>query len=339
MKYRGFTLIYRLVLFVLAFCISGCAEKPKVISFSGQTMGTSYHIKVVPSDNYPDRLRLKADVDRALELVNDQMSTYRSASELSRFNQMPSGSMVVSKDTATVIAESIRLYKITNGTLDVTVGPLVNLWGFGPDQRPTKIPEKTEIQLLKSKTGIQHLKLSGQRLTKKQPHVYVDLSSIAKGFGVDKVAQLLESLGSDSYMVEIGGEVKTKGAKSDGQPWRIAIERPQDGQRDVALVIEPHDLAVATSGDYRNFYEQDGKRLSHLIDPRTGYPITHKLASVTVMHQSCMIADALATAMIVMGTEEAFELAQSLDLAVMLIEKDGDTFNTHYSPAFKKLMK
>lgn len=339
MEYRGFTFIYRLALFVLAFSVFGCAEKPKVISFSGQTMGTSYHIKVVPSDNYPDQLRLKADVDHALELVNDQMSTYRSASELSRFNQMSAGSMSVSQDTAMVMAESIRLYKITNGTLDVTVGPLVNLWGFGPDQRPTKIPTQDQIQSLKKRTGMHHVTLRGTRLEKQKSDVYVDLSSIAKGFGVDKIAQLLEQLGSGSYMVEIGGEVKTKGAKPDGQPWRIAIERPQDEQRDVALVIEPHDLAVATSGDYRNFYEQDGKRLSHLIDPRTGYPITHKLASVTVMHKSCMTADALATAMIVMGTEEALELAKELDLAVMLIEKDGDTFKTRYSSTFKKMMQ
>ncbi|MCL2918126.1 FAD:protein FMN transferase [Shewanella litorisediminis] len=334
------TLSNWLVLVGLAFFISACSKAPEVVSLSGSTMGTTYHIKVVPSDTLPQSQLLQAEIDLALERVNDQMSTYRPTSELSRFNQLPLEQGVeVSQDTIKVVREGIRLNELTGGALDITLGPLVNIWGFGPDKRPTKSPTEEEIAAAKARTGIQNISIEGTRLYKHNAHLYVDLSSIAKGYGVDVIAGLLDKYHTSGYLVEIGGELRIKGTKGDGSSWRVAVEKPQAEGRAVSQVIEPGNMGMATSGDYRNYFEEDGKRFSHLIDPRTGYPIEHTLASVTVLHPSCMTADGLATAMMVLGTEASLELAKQQGLAIMLIEKQGEEFVVHYSDAFLPFVK
>ncbi|MGS0682990.1 FAD:protein FMN transferase [Shewanella sp. 125m-7] len=330
------TLVNWLALIGLAFFISACTKQAEVISLSGNTMGTTYHIKVVPNDKMPDVQLLQAEIDLALEKVNDQMSTYRPDSELSKFNQMTRNDKVeVSADTAKVIAEGLALYKTTNGALDITLGPLVNLWGFGPDKRPTQIPTQQAIDKAMQRTGIEAIAVDGNRISKQDPDIYVDLSSIAKGFGVDKIAALLDKYNPTGYLVEIGGEISLRGTKADGSLWRIAIEQPGDSGNGVQQVISPKNMAMATSGDYRNYYEEDGQRFSHLIDPRTGYPINHRLASVTVLHEESMIADGYATAMMVLGTQASLELAKREQLAIMLIEKQDDGFKVFYSEAFK----
>ncbi|MCF1428232.1 MAG: FAD:protein FMN transferase [Shewanella sp.] len=321
----------------VAFFITACSNSSPQMSLAGNTMGTTYQIKLVPNDNLPDPQLLQAEIDMALEQVNDQMSTYRPNSELSRFNQLAlTQSVLVSPDTLKVVQEGIKLYQVTDGALDITLGPLVNLWGFGPDARPTTVPSEADIESAMARTGIDGIRISGDRLEKNKPGLYVDLSSIAKGFGVDKIASILDKYGVTGYLVEIGGELSLKGTKADGHPWRIAVEQPSEDTRTVQLVIEPKDIAIATSGDYRNYYEEEGQRFTHIIDPRTGYPIKHKLASVTVLDKSCMVADGLATAMMVMGTEASLTLAQQLGLAVMLIEKQDEGFKTYYSEAFKR---
>ncbi len=325
-----------LALIGLAFFISACSKPAEIISLSGNTMGTTYHIKVVPNELLPEPNLLQAEIDLALEKVNDQMSTYRPDSELSRFNS--SGfeeTVTVSADTATVIKEGIHLYQVTGGALDITLGPLVNLWGFGPDKRPTQVPSKEVIAEAKARTGIEFLDVDGTRLSKTKADLYVDLSSIAKGFGVDVVAGILNKYNVAGYLVEIGGELSVFGHKMDGSAWRVAIEQPDVDDREVQQVIAPGDMAIATSGDYRNYYEEEGQRFSHLIDPRTGYPIDHRLASVTVLHKQCMVADGYATAMMVLGTEASLALAQREGLAIMLIEKQDEGFKVFYSDAFK----
>ncbi|MGS0690197.1 FAD:protein FMN transferase [Shewanella sp. 30m-9] len=330
------TLVNWLALIGLAFFISACTKQAEVISLSGNTMGTTYHIKVVPNEKMPDPQLLQAEIDLALELVNDQMSTYRPNSELSKFNQMTRQDKVeVSADTAKVIAEGLALYKTTDGALDITLGPLVNLWGFGPDKRPTQIPSKQQIDAAMERTGIKDIAVDGNKISKQDPDIYVDLSSIAKGFGVDKIAALLDKYNPTGYLVEIGGEISLRGTKADGSLWRIAIEQPGDNGNGIQQVIAPKNMAMATSGDYRNYYEEDGQRFSHLIDPRTGYPINHRLASVTVLHEESMIADGYATAMMVLGTQASLELAKREHLAIMLIEKQDDGFKVFYSEAFK----
>ncbi|MGL5358960.1 MAG: FAD:protein FMN transferase, partial [Shewanella sp.] len=218
-----------LFLIGLAFFVSACTAQDKDISLAGNTMGTTYHIKVVPNALLPTAQLLQAEIDLALEQVNDQMSTYRPQSELSRFNLLPlEQSVEVSADTIKVVKEGIRLHDITDKALDITLGPLVNLWGFGPDKRPTHIPSQAEIAAAKAKTGIHELSIEGQRLVKHNAHLYLDLSSIAKGFGVDKVAGILNKYQVSGYLVEIGGELSIKGTKADGSPWRVAIEKPTD---------------------------------------------------------------------------------------------------------------
>lgn len=317
----------------------GCEPKVNLITMEGNTMGTTYHIKVVPNDKLPSQQKLQQQIDDALKTVNNQMSTYLIESELSQFNQLPIGKKIkVSPDTVDVIKEGIRLYHTTHGALDITLGPLVNLWGFGPDKRPSHIPTATEIAKAKEKTGIKGISIDGDTLQKLNKDLYVDLSSIAKGFGVDKVAQILNRYHVTGYMVEIGGEISTYGTKSNGTPWRIAVEQPTFDSRVVQQIIEPGTLSMATSGDYRNYYEENGQRFSHLIDPRTGYPIHHKLASVTVLNKSCMLADGYATAMMVLGVKDALALAKKEKLAIMLIAKEGNAFKVYYSKPFKKYL-
>ncbi len=320
----------------LALLLLGCAPEQQVVSIQGNTMGTTYHISWVQPNRPVERLTLQAAVDARLEQVNDSMSTWRKDALISQFNRHQFDTpMRIDDDFVRVLEEAIRLADLTGGALDVTVGPLVNLWGFGPDGRVTSAPAPMEIDAAKARVGVGHLQLKGEYLSKDRPDIYLDLSAIAKGYGVDVVAEVLEQRGIHNYLVEVGGELRLNGVKPGNQPWRIAIEQPDENGREVFRVIEPGELAVATSGDYRNFFEEDGRRFSHLIDPRSGEPVNTRLASATVLAPSCMTADGLATAFIVMGTESALALAEQTDLPVMLIEKSPEGYQVHYSSAFQ----
>lgn len=313
---------------------------------TGNTMGTYYSIKVVGADK-SQAAELQAQIDQRLDLVNQQMSTYLDDSELSRFNQSTSlAPFAVSADTAKVVTAALQLGLQTQGTLDVTVGPLVNLWGFGPDARPVKIPSQQQLDATLAHTGLEHLRVAvdakGQYLQKAIPDLYVDLSSIAKGFGVDVVAEYLSAQGFGNHLVEIGGEVRISGHNGHNKPWTIAVEKPDKANASnelVQQVVVAGNNSVATSGDYRNYYELDGQRLSHTIDPKTGHPIINNLASVTVIHPSCMIADGLATALTVMGTESALAFAEQHELAVYLLTKTDDGFRVDMTSAFKKYLR
>ncbi|MCW8328104.1 FAD:protein FMN transferase [Photobacterium sp. SDRW27] len=329
------------MMFALVFTLSACSDQRELIHLNGSTMGTYYSIKLIKQEGLPSATDMQTEIDRRLELVNDQMSTYRKHSELSQFNQHQTNQpFEVSADTAKVVKEAIRLAKLTDGALDVTVGPVVNLWSFGPEARPEKTPTADEITERKKIVGIHHLSVEGNTLKKDIPELYVDLSSIAKGFGVDVVADYFEELNVADYLVEIGGELRLKGKNLEGVSWRIAIEKPtDDGSRSVQEIIEPGDMAVATSGDYRNYFEEDGVRYSHLIDPKTCKPISNHVVSVTVLHPSSMTADALATAFSVMGEEKSLELAQQESLPVLLVVKTEQGFKEYTSDAFVPYMQ
>jgi thiamine biosynthesis lipoprotein len=239
-----------------------------------------------------------------------------------------------------VVLEALRINRVTDGALDVTVGPLVNLWGFGPEGRPDKVPSATELEQRRNWTGIDKLAVEGNALVKRIPELYVDLSSIAKGYGVDEIAHYLQSQHVKNYMVDIGGEVRTRGHNGEKKPWRIAIERPTaGGEQQALLVIEPGEMAMATSGDYRNYFEQDGVRYSHTIDPLTGKPIRHNLVSITVISPLCMTADGLSTGLNVMGPERGMALANLLGIPVFMIVKTAKGFEERYSDAFKPYLK
>ncbi|MDM7861478.1 FAD:protein FMN transferase [Alteromonas sp. ASW11-36] len=326
---------YLIVGVSLLFLLFGCApQQPQEVHLQGATMGTSYNVKFAPSENV-DPEDIHRQIDAALIRVNALMSTYDPNSELSKLNQHRSAEpFALSPETVAVLREAVRLHQVSDGALDITIGPVVNLWGFGPTQRPDVVPSDALIAETLATTGIDKIVLADNSIIKNEPNLYIDLSTIAKGYGVDVIAELLIAAGITEYLVEIGGEMRVAGNKMSGQPWRIAIEKPVSTERAVQSVIEIGNNAIATSGDYRNYYEQDGVRYSHLINPITGKPIQHNLVSVSVIHPSAMTADGLATALIVMGTEQAKAVAELNNIAVILISKSGNEFIQWTSSTF-----
>ncbi|GAA0233033.1 FAD:protein FMN transferase [Marinomonas primoryensis] len=312
---------------------------PELVSFSGPTMGTTYTVKFYTTENVKKTSDLKVGVDAALVRVNKLMSTYDPNSELSVFNKLPENQFSnISEDMAYVIDKALLISEMSGGEYDITIGPLVNLWGFGPGNREDKVPSELLIDEAKSRVGYHYLKLDGRRLTKEK-NIYVDLSSIAKGYGVDMVAQVLQSKGVRSYLIEVGGEILSKGVKADGESWKVAIESPAGGHEIVERILSVTDVAVATSGDYRNYFEKNGVRYSHTISPKTGRPITHRLVSVTVVDKTTTMADGLATAITVLGPEKGFEFAQKNGIAAYLLIKTDFGFEERPSDAFKPYLQ
>lgn len=337
--------IYCLAIALLVSTLVACQKEPEIITLSGKTMGTTYHIKYITEGTSQSVSDVHEGIERILKDVNNKMSTYIPTSELSRFNQnrQVNVPIEISPDLAKVVGEAIRLNQVTQGALDVTVGPLVNLWGFGPEKRIEKAPTQEQLDERRAWVGIEKLKLTERAgkfyLEKAVPELYVDLSSIAKGFGVDQVADYLANSGINNYMVEIGGEIRAQGKNSENKPWQIAIEKPTfDGSRSIEEVVGLHNLAMATSGDYRIYFEENGVRYSHEINPQTGRPIQHHLASITVLDSSSMTADGLSTGLFVLGENEALKVAEQKQLAVYLIIKTENGFEVKISSAFKKLI-
>jgi len=330
-----------LAVFVLG--LAGCDNPPRerILSFGGMTMGTSFSMKWVATDE-SRMAEIRSEATALLAEINRQMSTYIPDSELSLLNRAEPGQPhEVPAELMFVLQEAQRISDWTEGAFDVTVGPLVNLWGFGPDGRILHAPDDEQIRQLKARIGYRfiHLLPESQQVLKDGDQ-YVDLSAIAKGYGVDALAGLLEEKGIDRFLVEIGGELRASGHKPNGEPWRLAIEAPVAGaERTAQTLISLDQGAVATSGDYRNFFEEKGIRFSHTIDPRTGRPIRHRLASVTVIRPTCAEADALATALMVMGEEQGYNFAKQHNLAAFFISKHGDDFSTRATAAFKAYLK
>jgi thiamine biosynthesis lipoprotein len=307
---------------------------------TGATMGTTYSVKIprMPAD--VGRQTLEKDIAAILETVNAQMSTYRPDSELSRFNTREStGWTEVSADTLSVVDEALRVSRLSGGAFDPTIGPLVDLWGFGPGNGLQAVPPRARIEAILPATGYRHVRTaaSPSALGKDRRDIRVDLSGIAKGFGVDKVAEHLERIGVDYYLVEIGGELRARGYNARGGVWRVGIERPAAlgaPQRIVRLGGQ----GLATSGDYRIFFERDGARYSHILDARDGRPVDHGLASVSVIAPTAMQADALSTALMVLGPEEGLELARREGVAAFFIARKGDGFVETASPEFARYL-
>ncbi len=301
-------------------------DDSRMLQLRGATMGTSYMVKLF--DPPPFETEIGLAIDAELRRVNDQMSTYLKSSELSRFNDSTSTDWFsVSPQTAMVVEFAQGVSAKTDGAFDVTVGPLVNAWSFGPEPRDHQLPDDQLLDRLRESVGFAKLsvRLDPPALRKSIPDLRVDLSALAKGHGVDRVVDLLHSLGAANVFVEIGGEVRTSGDK-DGHPWRVGIQLP-DAARDAVMIAHPmstdggKDESMATSGDYRNYFEVNGKRYSHTIDPRTGKPVDHDLASVSVIAATCMAADAWATAINVVGPQRGLELANREQLAVLLVSR------------------
>jgi len=326
-----------LVLLITGWWYSGSIRDAQSVQLTGATMGTTYTVKILRIPESITAKALQAEMDRLLAGINRQMSTYDPDSELSQFNRNPStGWVPVSSELLFVLQEAQRVSQLTDGAFDVTVGPLVNLWGFGPTLTNDDIPTDTAIDEALTRVGYRRLQLRDDppALQKTLADIYVDLSAIAKGYAVDRLAEYLEMLAISDYMVEIGGELRVKGHNAQGVPWRIAIEKPTPNERTVERVLRLTDQGIATSGDYRNFFERDGQRYSHAIDPHTGRPIRHQLASVSVIHPSVTTADALATGLIVMGPEKGFQLAEQQGLAALFIVINNGEFKEKSTSAF-----
>lgn len=312
------------------------ADQPELAVYTGKTMGTTFTVKVVnvvPSK----QADLEKNITAALESVNRRMSTYQNDSELMKINGLGANQpMAISDELHEVVQTGLQLSAKTQGAFDITIGPVVNAYGFGPKQGENP-PTDDELNVLKMSVGYQKIKLSSKEIEKEHADLFIDLSSIAKGYGVDKTAQILNAAGYEHYLVEVGGEVRTRGLNASGEAWRLGIETPQEGQRQLQRVIPLSNRALATSGDYRNYYEKDGVRISHTIDARTYKPITHKLASVSVLHDNCMHADAWATALNVLGDEEGLALAEKEGLAALFIVRQNGRFEEIETRAFKTL--
>jgi thiamine biosynthesis lipoprotein len=323
-----------------ALLLAGCGRPSgkAEVRFAGETMGTTYNVKVArwsQADRLPE---LHQAVEAAFDDVDRRMSLHRADSELNRFNRAQGG-MALSGDLWRVVAAGQEVASATDGAFDMTVAPLVVRWGFGPAPR-SSIPQPDEIRVIRARTGHRAVLLDhAQRIVVKiQAGVELDLGGIAKGYGVDLAAAALDAAGVGHYMVEAGGEVRTRGVNADGEPWRIGVEQPDAVPQRARLVVPLSGRAMATSGDYRNYFEADGRRYSHEIDPRTGVPVDHRLCSVTVVAEDCMRADALATALLVLGPERGLRMAESLGLAAYFVERRGaDRYGDRQTRAFAAL--
>ena len=322
----------------------GCSQEAdaprRPLVLGGLTMGTTYSIKIHAPGIDTRKESIHDGIRLILAEVNASMSTYIEDSELSLINRARADMLIpLSPGLFEVLSAAMEINRLTASGFDITVGPLVNLWGFGP-QKSRTVPARQDIDIALERSGIHLLQLqeSPPALAKKKDDVYIDLSGIAKGFAVDKIADYLASQGIKNYLVEIGGEIRASGTNEIGFAWRIGIEQAVSESRGVQGVIALDNMALATSGDYRNYFEEDGVRYSHTIDPRTGYPISHKLASVSVLHPQAAWADALATGFLVLGTQSARKIAEDLGLAVMFIEKDGSGFSESYTPALEAFL-
>lgn len=317
----------------LAACDGAAGRKPTVIR--GTTMGTTYSVTIPRQPGGIDAGFLKSGISRVLETVNAQMSTYRTDSELSRFNAAATGiPFAVSSDTRRVVRHALDISRMTDGAFDPTIGPLVDLWGFGPPGARRGVPSEGEIEDAFNHVGFRSVASvdAPSALVKDSPQIRIDLSGIAKGFGVDAVAELLEEAGVGYYLVEIGGEVRTRGYSPRGDVWRVGIERPGGALRRRIVGLDGNGLA--TSGDYRIFFESDGIRYPHIIDPRNGRPVNHGLASVTVIAKTAMQADALSTALMVMGPKDGLALARKNAIAAFFIAKTATGFKETATPQF-----
>jgi FAD:protein FMN transferase len=310
---------------------------------SGPTMGTSFTVVLAGSEfDRDDLARVQAQIDAELRAVNAEMSTYREDSELSRFNRSGAHEpFAASPQLLEVVALAKRVGEQSGGAFDVTVGPLVDAWGFGPGDPTQRVElDDAEIAALRELVGDDKLLVDRTRgsLSKAVAGLRVDLSAIAKGHGNDRVAAVLDAASYDRYMIEIGGEVRVRGSNPSGEPWKVGIERPTAdaaGSRAVQTILRVRDVSVATSGGYRNYWERDGVRYSHTLDPRTGRPIDHALASVTVIHEeSAAHADAWATALNVLGPDEGPALAERLGLAAYFLVRTREGFETRSTSAF-----
>ena len=324
------------LLLLFTAVLAGCEQAPERIVLRGATMGTTWSVAYGGGEGLEAETAREL-IEEELVVINDVLSTYLPDSEISRLNTTAGDADVqLSERFAEVLDSALAWSRATDGAYDVTVGPLVELWGFGAADFTGEVPSPDAIETARSSVGADRLVWDANTRRLQRPAgIRIDLSSIAKGYAVDRLSELLAGQGVTSSLVEIGGELRARGERPEGGAWRLAVESPDPSESRFIDALSVINASVATSGDYRNYFEVDGRRYSHLVDPRTGFPVTHELVSVTVVHDQCMVADALATALIVMGLEDALALAEERGMAAHFVTRDGDGLAVHYTEAFK----
>lgn len=314
----------------------------RAMVLEGKTMGTFWRVSLAGVT--PDReAALREKIQAQLDADDQALSTWKNDSALMQFNHATSTApWPVSEAISDIVTLSLRIGQKTHGAMDITVGPLVNLWGFGPDKQPVKTPSEQDITLAKTRVGLSHLSVHqtahGQFLQKDIPDLFVDLSTVGEGYAADHLARLMEQEGISRYLVSVGGALASRGTNPEGRSWRVAIQQPTDRENAVAAIVDINGHGISTAGSYRNYYELDGKRLSHVIDPATGRPIQHTLVSATVIAPTALEADGWDTGLMVLGPEKAKALALEQKLAVYLIVKEPKGFTTWMSPQFETFL-
>jgi len=328
---------FRLAVIVSLCLLTACQKNPET-TLSGSIQGTTYHLKAVIRGMDVTQEALKADVEAVFRMVDEQLSNWREDSEISRFNrQQTTDWQTVSPAILYLVSVAREIHDRTGGCYDLTVKPLFELWGFARHEQA--IPSAEAIRQVLAHVGMDKLEVdpANRRMRKRDPHVEISLDSIAQGYTVDVLAQMLEDRGIHNYLAEIGGEMKVKGVKADGSSWRVAIEKPTPMAREVQRILELHEvagMAVMTSGTYRNFFESGGKSYSHILDPRTGQPVTHNLLSTTVLHEDPTLADAWSTALLCVGEVEGARIAEQESLKALFIYREGNELKERMSPTF-----
>ena len=333
----SFAVLQPVIAVALAAALTGCLHSERIEEFGGPTMGSSYSVKYVRSEGVAAQGELKAATEAILAEIDQQLSTYRADSLIEQFNRAPAGTcQAMPPGVLELVRAGNRLHEESQGSFDLTLEPLLDLWGFGPKGQGEAVPSEQQLAAVRQRVGQQHLRIEGEQLCK-DVDVQVDFNSIAAGYAVDRIVARLAELGVTSYLVEATGELKAAGFKPDGSHWRVGLEAPRDDQRVAQRILQLDGYGISTSGDYRNYFEENGQRYSHTLDPLTGMPVNHKLAAVTVADPSTLRADGLSTLLMVLGPEAGLAFAERNGIAAFFVTREGEGFVTRSSAAFEQL--
>lgn len=329
----------RKALLLILMLLSACDQQPTLERLGGPTMGSSYSIQYVRNPGGPAPDQVREAVEAILHEIDASYSTYRDDSVVSRFNQLPANQcLAIPQGMLELVTFGQHLADVSEGAFDLSVEPLLNLWGFGPQARQEQVPDPQALALARQRVGYRHLHIDGDRLCK-DVALELDFNSIAAGHAVDLIAERLRAMGVDSFVAEATGELQAAGRKPDGSPWRIALELPREDRQIARQVIAIDGLSVSTSGDYRNYFEDNGRRYSHTFDARLGRPVAHGLAAVTVLDRSALIADGYSTLLLILGPERGWDFAVAHGIAAVLVTRVEGGFVSRSTPGFQRVLK
>jgi thiamine biosynthesis lipoprotein len=332
--------IYKLpVIFMATLFLFACTPAPEVQKISGEAQGTSYHISFW-SPQAVDTANIQQAVEAEFKRIDEQLSNYRKDSVIEQFNATVSGEpLALSEEIIGLIEQARVVSEASDGCYDLTIKPLFDLWGFKGDKLTP--PDTASLQAALKQVGFNQIKIvDATHIQKLNPQLRIDLSSIAQGYSVSRMVAVLEKQGIENYLVEIGGELQTRGKKPDASSWRVALEKPLSSERTMQKIVtinRSEPLAVMTSGSYRHYFDVGGKRYSHILDAKTGSPVDHNTVSVTVLHDNPTTADAWSTALMCLGKTRGMEVANKAGIAALFIEQQGEAFNEFRSAPFDAL--